>query len=415
MQSFRGDKTLLLVLSVKMEIKSVKIEALKPFEKNPRKITTDELSKLATSIKEFGFVEPVVVNKGNTVIGGHQRLKAAKLAGLKSVPCYYVDLSPKKATALNIALNKISGEWDEENLVELLAEMDNDIFPLTGFDDKELEDLIKQLGAGDIEPLQEDPLGDVPKRCEKGHLWQLGDHRLLCGDATSKPDVDRLMGGQKADMVFTDPLYGVSYEQGKFTGQNVKRKFGRIENDNQNEEKLYVWINDVFKKVYDISKDGCPIYVFSASMTASLALLTGVIDSGWHIQSQLIWLKNHFILGRCDYHWQHELLWYGYKGKNHYWCGDRTQGTIWEQDRENANDYQHPTQKPPELGIKAIKNSSKKNDIILDFFGGSGSTLIACEQTKRKCFMMEIDPRYCDVIIQRWENLTNNKAEKIKQ
>lgn len=392
-----------------LEIQRIETNRLIPATYNPRKDLKpedDEYKKIKKSILEFGFVSPLVVNKDMTVIGGHQRLKVLQELGYEEVECIVVDLDKTKEKALNIALNKISGEWDTDKLESLLQELRMDDFDLslTGFDSDEVDDILEDL----IETKEDD--FDVVEELNKienpitklGNVWILGNHRLLCGDSTNKENVDKLMNNNLADFILTDPPYNVDYE-GK-TQDALK-----IANDSMNDNEFYTFLETSFKNLYESIKEGGSIYVFHAD-TEGLNFRNAFIKAGFKLAQCLIWVKNTFVMGRQDYQWRHEPILYGWKeGAAHHFINDRTQSTILEFDKPSRN-AEHPTMKPIDLLVKLIKNSSKENNIILDLFGGSGSTLIAAEQTKRTCYMMELDPKYCDVIVKRWEKLTNKKA-----
>lgn len=392
-----------------LEIQRIETNRLIPATYNPRKDLKpedDEYKKIKKSILEFGFVSPLVVNKDMTVIGGHQRLKVLQELGYEEVECIVVDLDKTKEKALNIALNKISGEWDTDKLESLLQELRMDDFDLslTGFDSDEVDDILEDL----IETKEDD--FDVVEELNKienpitklGDVWILGNHRLLCGDSTNKENVDKLMNNNLADFILTDPPYNVDYE-GK-TQDALK-----IANDSMNDNEFYTFLETSFKNLYESIKEGGSIYVFHAD-TEGLNFRNAFIKAGFKLAQCLIWVKNTFVMGRQDYQWRHEPILYGWKeGAAHHFVNDRTQSTILEFDKPSRN-AEHPTMKPIDLLVKLIKNSSKENNIILDLFGGSGSTLIAAEQTKRTCYMMELDPKYCDVIVKRWEKLTNKKA-----
>lgn len=398
-----------------MEIKVIPVDQINPAPYNPRKDLKPgdpEYEKLKRSIEEFGFVEPLVWNRrtGN-LVGGHQRLKVLLEQGVTEVECSVVDLDETKEKALNIALNKIEGDWDMPKLKDLLEELDTGEFDieLTGFDIDEIEKLMTSfLADGEV---KEDEF-DLDKELEsieepitqRGDCWRLGRHRLLCGDATLLSDVEKLMDGQLADMVFTDPPYNVDYE-GK-TSQRLK-----IQNDKMANETFYNFLYDAFVNYYAVSKPGSAIYICHAD-TEGVNFRTAMVNSGWALKQCLVWVKNTIVMGRQDYHWQHEPILYGWKpGAAHRWFGDRKQSTVWNYDKPTRN-AEHPTMKPIVLPARAINNSCPANGIVIDFFGGSGSTLLAAEQTRRTCFMMELDPKYCDVIVKRWEQFTGQKAVK---
>ncbi len=389
----------------------MQIEDINPAKYNPRldlQPGNPEYEKLKRSMQEFGYVEPIVWNKrtGN-IVGGHQRYKVLLDTGAQEIDCVVVDLDDAKEKALNLALNKIQGDWDYLKLKDLLQELDTGELDLelTGFDMEEIEDLIAQLHVP--EEIVEDEVPEPPKEpiTKPGDLWILGRHRLLCGDATKKEDVERLMDGKKADMVFTDPPYGVEYTGGlQFKDGEVKKNNRQmIKNDES---------DDIYTEVIPVIASICngPCYTWFADTKAS-KLYTAVEAVG-DIHSLIIWVKNGgYGALNANYKQKHEpCLYWKPKGKKLNFVGATTETTIWEICKDGVNKL-HPTQKPVGLAAKAIKNHSA--GLVVDLFGGSGSTLIACEQLNRTCYMMEIDPIYCDVIIKRWENFTGQKAVKL--
>jgi len=392
-----------------MNIQKISIEKLKPAEYNPRKDLKpedEEYQKIKRSLIEFGYVAPVIVNADMTVIGGHQRLKVLKELGYTEIECNIVDLDKNKEKALNIALNKISGEWDNDKLEELLAELKGEEIDMdiTGFSFDEVDNILKDVTGSKEDDFDiEQALNEIDEPVSKvGDVWILGKHRLMCGDSTQKENVDKLMNNNLADFILTDPPYNVDYE-GK-TQEALK-----IENDNMNETEFYNFLLDSFKNMYESAKYGSSIYVFHAD-TEGLNFRNAFKNVGFKLAQCLVWVKNTFVMGRQDYQWRHEPILYGWKeGAGHYFIDDRKQSTVLEFDKPTRN-AEHPTMKPIDLLVYLIKNSSKENQLILDLFGGSGSTLIASEQTKRICYTMELDPKYCDVIVKRWENLTGEKA-----
>lgn len=392
-----------------MNIQIIDINKLIPATYNPRKdLKPDdaEYIKIKNSIVKFGFVSPLVINKDMTVIGGHQRLKVLKDLGITEVECIVVDLDKTNEKALNIALNKIQGDWDEDKLEALLQELKLEEFDmnLTGFDFDEVDEILNDINGTkednfDVDSAYEEIEEPITK---PGDIWILGNHRLMCGDSTHKDDIMRLMNNQDADMLLTDPPYNVDYV-GK-TAEALK-----IKNDNMDDNQFYEFLRKVFENMYIVTKEGASIYVFHAD-TEGINFRKAFKDAGFKLAECLIWKKDCFVMGRQDYQWQHEPVLYGWKeGKAHYFINDRTQSTILEFDRPKQSTL-HPTMKPIDLIAKLIKNSSRENDIILDLFGGSGSTIIATEQLNRCCYTMELDPKYCDVIVKRWETLTNKEA-----
>lgn len=411
-----------------MEFKSINIDELKPAEYNPRidlKPGDKEFEKIRKSIEEFGYVDPVIINKDGTIIGGHQRYKVLKDIGYTQIECIVIDIDKDKEKALNIALNKISGDWDKVKLKDLLTELQGiGMAEITGFDLAELG----MLGVQESVTEDDFDIDEVLKKEESsilfGDIIQLDKHRLVCGDSTKNEDVAILMNKKMADLIITDPPYNVNY-QSNSTGM-------RIMNDNLNEDEFDNFLLKAHKCMYDFSKEGTPIYVFHSDV-GGYAFRKAFVDAGFKMAECLIWLKNQFVLGRQDYQWKHEPILYGWKeGNAHTWYGGRSQSTIFETDIEELKkkskkellelieEYQitvqtsvieydrpkknklHPTMKP--LGLLGIlmQNSSKKGDIVLDLFGGSGSTLITAEKLNRIAYIMELDPLYCDAIVKRY-------------
>lgn len=387
-----------------VEIRNMNIADLKPAKYNPRKDLKPgdkEYEQLKKSILAFGYVDPIIVNsRNNVVIGGHQRLKVLAELGNTTVDVSIVDLDEQKEKALNIALNKISGEWDMPLLQDILFELNTDGFDLDsiGFSLDELTqfDLCEDEGEASEDDFDVDKaVEDIKESVSKpGDIWLLGRHRLLCGDATRAEDVRRLMDGKLAAMVFTDPPYNVDYV-GK-TADELK-----IQNDKMSDADFYKFLLQSYTNMLEAVAPGGAIYVCHAD-SEGLNFRKAMQDAGWLLKQCIIWVKSSMVLGRQDYHWQHEPILYGWKpGAAHNWYGDRKQTTTWEIDRPSRNG-EHPTMKPIELCATAINNSSRTGDIILDIFGGSGSTLIAAEQTGRTSYIMELDPVYTDVIVNRY-------------
>ena len=404
-----------------MRIEKRKIDELIPAIYNPRKdLTKDdaEYKKLKRSIETFGYVEPIIVNeRTGVIVGGHQRLKVLKDLGYEEIEVSVVNLDEKQEKALNVALNKISGEWDFELLKDLLEELDDGSFDLelTGFDMDEIEDLMTQYFDDDDEDdaevteddfdldesMPEEPITKV------GYIWKLGRHRLMCGDSTNIEHMKRLMGNEKADMLLTDPPYNVNYV-GK-TADALK-----IKNDSMEDEEFRAFLKNAFSVADSVMREGAVFYIWHAD-TEGYNFRGACKDVGWKVRQCLIWNKNSMVMGRQDYHWKHEPCLYGWKdGAPHLWCNDRKQTTVLDFDRPTKN-IEHPTMKPVKLFDYLIKNNTKPNDIVLDSFAGSGTTLIACEQNGRVARLMELDPKYCDVIIKRWEELTGEKAVLIEK
>jgi len=395
-----------------MEIKTVKIGKLKPHPKNPRIHPESALNKLARSIEEFGWTNPILCSKDGIVLAGHARLKAAERAGIKEVPVIYLPLEGAKADAYLIADNKLQDEteWDEVKLEDLfkelsLTELD---LNLTGFDEIEWDKLIGNNGNGGLTDPDAVP-EEVEPICNTGDLWSLGRHRLLCGDCTVAENVEKLMGGQRCNSMVTDPPYGVDYSS-KNEFLNKFDKGNRIQTAIKNDA-----IQDYRKFYADFLSiipfaDKNTIYIFmSGKELHQLRLAAEDAKITWSMW--LVWAKNNHVLGRTDYAYKHEFIFYGWKGRHKFYGGFKT--TILECDKPLKSDL-HPTMKPVPLLEQLLQDGSLQNSIIYDPFGGSGSTLIACEQTNRICYMMEIDPHYCDVIVNRWQNFTGEKAELIK-
>lgn len=395
-----------------MNIQKIEIAKLKPAEYNPRKDLKpedEEYQRIKKSIVEYGCVIPLVVNKDMTIIGGHQRLKILKDLGYTEIECVVVDYDKSKEKGCNIILNNenVSGEWDNTKLEELMEELKKEDFnmEMTGFSFDEVDNILKDITGSKEDDFDiQQALDEIDEPITKtGDIWILGKHRLMCGDSTQKEQVLRLMNNQEADMILTDPPYNVDYE-GK-TADALK-----IENDNMNETEFYNFLLDSFRNMYESVKHGGSVYVFHAD-TEGLNFRNAFKSCGFKLAQCLVWVKNTFVMGRQDYQWRHEPILYGWKeGAGHYFVDDRKQSTVLEFDKPSRN-AEHPTMKPVDLLVYLIKNSSKEDNLILDLFGGSGSTLIAAEQTKRKCYTMELDPKYCDVIVKRWETLTGEKAE----
>ncbi len=390
-----------------MELRKIPLSQINPAAYNPRKDLQPgdaEYARLKKSIQEFDLVEPLIWNeRSGNLVGGHQRLKIIKNElGLSEVDVSVVNLDPQKEMALNIALNKISGDWDIPKLKELLVSLDDGAFDLalTGFDENELKKLIDYEGRQGLTDEDDVPGLSAEIITKTGTLWHLGEHRLLCGDATSLPDVTYLMNGQKADLVFTDPPYNVDYKA-RITGM-------KIQNDKMEPEEFENFLVVAFESMVAASKDGASFYVWHNFISQTIfenALKSAELD----IRSQIVWAKNNFTMG-ARYRPQHELCFYAHrKDQDGAWYGNKDQSTLWQENKPSANKL-HPTMKPVELVSRAIRNSSKPGDLMLDLFGGSGSGLIACEKSNRTAYLMELDPAYCDVIVRRWEKYTGKQA-----
>ena len=387
-----------------MDIKVQKTEDLIPYEKNPRH-NEDAITAVAKSIEKFGFKVPIVVDASNVIVNGHTRLKAAKYLGLKEVPTIIADdLTPEQIKAFRLADNKVGeiATWDEELLnaeLDELADLDFDMTEF-GFDLPDIE-------GEEVEVIEDEFEEELPAEpiSKLGDIYQLGRHRLMCGDSTNSLEVEKLMGNKKADLLITDPPYNVAYE-GK--GKEALT----IKNDSKETNEFHSFLYEAFSAAINNMKLGSSFYVWYASSEV-VNFHTALEEAGFLVKEELIWNKNSMVLSRQDYHWKHEPCLYGWaSGGSHSWYSDRKQTTILNFDRPTVN-KEHPTMKPVALFDYQIKNSSKQGDCILDLFGGSGTTLIACEQNEREAYLMELDPRYVDVIIARWEAFTGEVAVKI--
>jgi DNA modification methylase len=391
-----------------LDFKKIRISDLKPAAYNPRKDLKPgdpEFEKIKNSIIEFGYVEPIIVNDDLSVIGGHQRIKVLKELGYDEIECVVIDVDKTKEKALNIALNKISGEWDSEALSKLLDELNQEDYDieLTGFDFSEAEKLWDEYkDEGSNGDYSEDDAFDAEPPDEPvsqlGDLWILGKHRLYCGDSTSEHDVSVLMADDKADMVFTDPPWNVNYG----ATDHPSWKSRTIMNDAMPTEDFKEFMNDTFKVMREFSKDGCMTYVVMSAQEWGNCMLT-LKENDYHWSSTIIWRKDSLVLSRKDYHTQYEPIAYLFANgaPRLHPLEDRKQSDVWDCPRYKVSIY-HPTQKPVDLVVRAIKNSSNMKNIVFDLFGGSGTTLIACEETERVCRMMELDPKYMDVIVKRY-------------
>lgn len=445
-----------------MRMEKRRLSELIPADYNPRKALTpedEEYQKIKNSIEKFGYVDPIIINEDGTIIGGHQRRTVLLDLGFDEVDVIVVALEKNDEKALNVALNKISGEWDQKALKDLLVELDLSEydFTLTGFSQKELDDLI-ELTDFEAE-VSEDGYDSEAAYSESketesivkpGEVWQLGDHRLMCGDSTKKADVHKLLGEERLDLVITDPPYNVNYEE-KAAALNEYRPNNngamKIENDLMDKGSFYSFLLTAFQNMEQYMRDGAAVYVFHADIEG-LTFRQAFDDAGLRLSEVLIWEKNNFVLGRQDYQWRHEPILYGWKeGAGHYFVNDRTQDTVILEDdvdfdsmkkpelvayikdmihkyadqttvifeKKPMSSNLHPTMKPLELIAKFMKNSSKRGWNVGDFFGGSGSTLMAAEQLGRNAFLMEYDEHYASVIVKRWEEFTGRKAIRIEE
>ena len=388
-----------------MEWRTIPVGELKPAAYNPRKklkAGDKEYEKIKNSIQEFGYVEPIIVNYDMTVIGGHQRLTVLKDLGYTEVQCVVVRIEDEnKVKALNVALNKITGAWDEQLLADLLVDLKTQEFntDFTGFEVPEIEQLFSKVHNKEI---KEDDF-DVDEELKKptmsklGDIWLLGRHRFICGDSTKPETYDTLMDGQLANMVLTDPPYNV----------NVEETAGKIKNDNMADEDFYKFLFAAFVCMEQNMAQDASIYVFHAD-TQGLNFRKAFHDAGFYLSGCCIWKKNALVLGRSPYQWRHEPCLFGWKlGGKHQWYSDRKQTTVWEYDRPKSS-KDHPTMKPVALMAYPIQNSCMSNCIVLDPFLGSGSTLIACEETNRICYGIELDEKFADVIVKRYIETKGN-------
>lgn len=382
-----------------MEWRTIPIGDLRPATYNPRKklkAGDKEYEKIKNSIQEFGYVEPIIVNYDMTVIGGHQRLTVLKDLGYAEVQCVVVHIEDEaKVKALNIALNKITGAWNEQLLADLIVDLQSQDFntDFTGFEAAEIEQLFSKVHNKKIQEDDFDVEAQLrkPTMSKPGDLWLLGRHRVICGDSLLPETFAILMDGHRANLVLTDPPYNV----------NVEETAGKIKNDNMADEDFYKFLFAAFTNMEQSMESDASIYVFHAD-SKGLIFRQAFHDAGFYLSGCCIWKKNALVLGRSPYQWQHEPCLFGWKlGGKHQWYSDRKQTTIWEYDRPKSS-KEHPTMKPVALMAYPIQNSSMSNCIVLDPFLGSGSTLIACEQTGRICYGVELDEKFVDVIVNRY-------------
>ena len=394
---------------IRPEIRITPVDNLIPYARNARTHSDEQVAQIAASIAEFGFTNPILTDGERGVIAGHGRLAAARKLGLKEVPVIelsYLTDTQKKAYILADNRLAMNAGWDDELLKLELTELKDADFDLDlmGFTSDELDRLINGDAGGGL--TDDDAVPETPKEpvSRPGDLWILGNHRLLCGDSTMLSDVEKLMGNELADMAFTDPPYNVDY--GNNAKDKMRGKDRRILNDALGDG-FYQFLYDACVNLLMVTKGGCYVAMSSSELHT---LQKAWLDAGGKWSTFIIWSKNTFTLGRSDYQRQYEPILYGWKqGADHFWCGDRDQSDIWNYNKPRVNDL-HPTMKPVELVERAIKNSSKSRDIVLDLFGGSGTTLIACEKTGRQARIMELDPKFVDVIVKRWEEYTGLQA-----
>ena len=396
------------------------VERLQPYAKNARTHSDAQVEQIAASIREFGFTNPILVDKADGIIAGHGRLMAAKLLGLDQVPVISLDyLTDAQRRAYILADNKLAlnAGWDDALLAEELKQLEADGFDLdlVGFSDEELEALMPE--AEQLEPgAEDDAVPEVPAQPVSvlGDVWVLGNHRLMCGDSTSIGAFDQLMAGQRADMIFTDPPYGMSYGGGRAAGDHALDKktggvkiksHGMILNDDLQGDDLIALVRDAIATSTASMKEGGALYACFTWRTYA-EFEAGLESCGYKVKACIVWDKKSIGLGNSNYRPQHEFIFYC----GGQWYGDKSESDVWYMSRGNTGAYVHPTQKPVELIERALDNSSKRGDLVIDCFGGSGSTLIACEKKNRHARLMELDPKYCDVIVKRWQDFTGKRA-----
>lgn len=385
----------------------VKISELKENPKNPNTHSEEQIELLAKVIQKTGWRASITVsNLSGLIVKGHGRLQAAKAAGFKEVPVEYQNFrdEEEEMSAL-LADNKIAelAEIDSEKLKEIFSDYDFGDLSLTGYSQDEFDDLMDIFEETELLSDPDEVPEEVETRCKQGDIWQLGNHRLMCGDSTIITDVEKLMNGAKANLLITDPPYNVNYEGG--TGL-------KIQNDNMEDAQFAQFLYDAFTNANIVMENGAVFYIWHAD-SERYNFHSACKNVGWKVRQCLIWNKNTMVMGRQDYHWKHEPCLYGWKdGAGHLWNNDRKQTTVIDFDKPLKNG-EHPTMKPVGLFDYQIQNNTKQGDIVLDLFGGSGTTLIACEQNKRVAYLMELDPHYCDVIITRWEAMTGQLAKLI--
>ena len=394
-----------------MEIKELSLKELKPAAYNPRKKLKKgdkEYEKIKQSLLKFGYVDPIIVNEDLTVIGGHQRLTVLKDLDYETAKCVIVNLPKEDEKALNIALNKITGQWDEALLADLLLDLQESDFnlDLTGFEPPEIDDILSNVHDKELSEDEFDVEEELkkPTLSRHGDIWQLGKHRVICGDSTKVETYKQLLDDRKANLVVTDPPYNV----------DVEETAGKILNDNMSDGDFYQFLLSMFTQVENHMEDDASIYVFHAD-TEGLNFRKAFKEAGFYLSGCCIWKKNSLVLGRSPYQWQHEPCLYGWKKKGkHQWFSDRKQTTIWEYDRPKSS-KDHPTMKPIQLMAYPIQNSSMRGTIVLDPFLGSGSTLIAADQTGRVCYGIELDEKFVDVIVKRYIEVTGDTEVTVQR
>ena len=394
-----------------MEIKELPLKELKPAAYNPRKKLKKgdkEYEKIKQSLLKFGYVDPIIVNEDLTVIGGHQRLTVLKDLDYETAKCVIVKLSKEDEKALNIALNKITGQWDDALLADLLLDLQESDFnlDLTGFEPPEIDNILSNIHDKELSEDEFDVEEELkkPTLSRHGDIWQLGKHRVICGDSTKAETYKQLLDDRKANLVVTDPPYNV----------DVEETAGKILNDNMSDGDFYQFLLSMFTQVENHMETDASIYVFHAD-TEGLNFRKAFKDAGFYLSECCIWKKNSLVLGRSPYQWQHEPCLYGWKKKGkHQWFSDRKQTTIWEYDRPKSS-KDHPTMKPIQLMAYPIQNSSMRGTIVLDPFLGSGSTLIAADQTGRVCYGIELDEKFVDVIVKRYIEVTGDTEVNVQR
>lgn len=406
-----------------MKTTDIQISKLKLAEYNPRVISDKDLSSLKRSLEKFGFIQPVVINKDFTVISGHQRIRAWSEMKHDTVPTIQLDITQKEEKALNLAMNKIGGEWDTEKLFNIMNELRvADELEFTGFDEKEVSKILDQFIEEDEEEPVSELLEKLPSKSKQGEIYQLGNHRLMCGDSTSLDDVQKLTEKRLMNIVWTDPPYNVNYK-------SSNEKLGSIKNDNMSASGFHEFSLKVFECLAAVTRQGGVFYVCTGWQSFATFQET-LSETGIHLSEVIIWVKNQAGIHTLEYPHKHEqiikaknvgvskkkkgeAILYGWKEGKHQFFGDRSDYDVWEVDKRETGKYVHPTEKPDWLIMKALKNSTKFKDNVIDLFGGSGSALMACEKMGRNAFLMELDPRFVDVIIYRWEKYTKRKAKKL--
>jgi DNA modification methylase len=417
-----------------MEIVNINVNELKPSEYNPRKMDKKEAKDLAESIKRFGLVDPIIVNRysgrENVIVGGHQRYHVAKEMGIVEIPCVYVELSLEKERELNLRLNKNVGQWD----LDLLTNFNEELLLDVGFDSDAVAAMFGLDLKEDAFDAEQEYENIKEPKTKLGDIYKLGDHKLMCGDAVKSEDLEKLLDGHLARLIFTDPPYNVNYKSPAGLSYSSKKyggSGGKIFNDNKSDDECILFYTNVLKNLYNFSTEDATIYWWFANKNNWINRLA-FDDSNWHMSQIIIWLKNSmvFSIGQ-DYHRMYEPCMLGWKRKKKHYSNKKISNLkdifnldfndfnemldVWYEKRDLMINYVHPTQKPIRLAERALAKNSQGNDIVMDVFGGSGSTLIACEQTQRKCHALELDPKYCDVIIKRWEQWTGQKAQRLNQ